>query len=160
MSSSRIWVKLMTPEETPWMIISTDDIDDICDLKKAIKKKLSPELDSYTATGLILKVKKFSISKNNELAIELGDPRELMISVRRCFSDDCGVLVFIPTEGLEQQGLKRNRDTIDNDTDVDEEESRKLITLSTRKLKRQRKYSQRNLRQDLLINSVIERCGG
>ena len=57
-----------------------------------------------------------------------------------------------------QRGLKRHRDVDDDEMDV-EEEGRKLIALSNRKLKQREGGSKSNLRQTLLINSVIEQCG-
>jgi len=57
----------------------------------------------------------------------------------------------------EQSGLKRHYDAVDSGTDVDEE-GRKLIIVSTKKLKRWEGSSRSDLRQALLVNSVIEQC--
>jgi hypothetical protein len=59
----------------------------------------------------------------------------------------------------EKRGFKRSRDAVDDGSNADEE-GRKLIALSTRKLRRRERCSENGLWQELLINSVIKQCGG
>jgi hypothetical protein len=89
-----IWFKLTGPEETPSSEISLEDVRHVDDLKKAIKKEQSPELDAYAPNRLILKAKKSN--ESDEQAVELGNPRESIDSVRQRFGNDFEVVVSVP----------------------------------------------------------------
>ena len=95
MNSSRIWIKLVNPEETSWTKVSLENVDDVDDLKSTIKSKLSPELKDYDADQLVLKAKRST--ENDEQAVELGDPRESIASVQQRFGDNYEVLVSVST---------------------------------------------------------------
>jgi len=84
----------MSPKETPWTQVSLENIRNVDNLKAAIKNRMAPKLDMYAIPDLVLKAKKSS--EDNEEAVELTDPRELITSVQRQFYDDFEVLVFTP----------------------------------------------------------------
>ena len=88
---SQNWVKLVSPEEAPWTEVSLENVDDVDDLKSAIKSKLSPELDTFASVDFILKAKKSS--ESDEQVVELVNPREFIVSVRQSFGDNFRVIV-------------------------------------------------------------------
>src|SRR4051812_20489815 len=46
-STQFTWIKLTSPEETPWTKVSLANIHDVDDLKEAIKIKTSPDLNAF-----------------------------------------------------------------------------------------------------------------
>jgi hypothetical protein len=131
MDSSRIWVKLMSPEETPWTVVSLEGVEYVDDLKKAIKNKKSNALKDYDADQLILKAKKSS--ESDKQAALLGDPRESVASVQRRFGDNFRVLASVRCQirredvggGADDDfdehgfyvGIQNTNDNSDNDTE-------------------------------------------
>src|SRR4051812_1225994 len=78
-STQFIWIKLTSPVETPLTKVSLVNIHDVDDLKEAIKIRMSPKLDAYTAPDFILKAKKSA--ESDEQAVELRNLKESMASV-------------------------------------------------------------------------------
>jgi len=85
----------MSPKETPWTEVSLENVEDVDDLKKAIKCEKSNALKDYDADQLVLKAKRST--ENDEQAVELGDPRESIASVQQRFGDNYEVLVSVST---------------------------------------------------------------
>ena len=135
-----IWIKQIDPEVSPWTRVSLKSTEYVDDLKKAIKNKRAPELDAYAAVQLILKAK--NKYENEEHAVELEDPRETIASVQRRFGVDFEILVLVP---INERTLFYK--------------PKRLEALSIKKLQRHKGGSKNNLRQYLLINSVIKKCG-
>ena len=71
----------MNPE-TAWDRVSLEEVEDVTDLKRAIKKKESPILDNYAAMDLVLKATK-KVDDDNQ-AVEL-DARKDLASVLKDF---------------------------------------------------------------------------
>ncbi|CAG8815674.1 17058_t:CDS:2 [Gigaspora margarita] len=76
MGSPKVLFKRMSPE-SHWDKVSLDDVDDVIDLKKKIKKEVSPTLDAYSVDRLILKATKTNIQEANN-ATELDKKNKLV----------------------------------------------------------------------------------
>ncbi|CAG8486063.1 10461_t:CDS:2 [Paraglomus occultum] len=75
MRPPKAWYKLVKPESA-WDKIPLLEVEDVSDLKNAIKKAMSPKLDLYPAADLILKASKFD-NKDAGNAIEFDSESQL-----------------------------------------------------------------------------------
>ncbi|RUS27906.1 hypothetical protein BC938DRAFT_482583 [Jimgerdemannia flammicorona] len=72
MTAQIIWFKLTSPqEETSWIKLSLANVNDVNDLKEAIKNKKPVDLKDHDADRLILKAKKGT--ESDEQAQELNN---------------------------------------------------------------------------------------
>ena len=94
MTAQKIWFKLVSPQETAWTQVSLANVDNVDDLKKAIKNKKPVDLKDCDADRLILKAKK-SV-ESDEQAKELENPRESVHALQRHFGIDLEILVTVP----------------------------------------------------------------
>ncbi|CAG8833973.1 11690_t:CDS:2, partial [Gigaspora margarita] len=86
--------------------VSLDDVDDVIDLKKKIKKEISPMLDAYSVDRLILKATKTNIQEANN-ATELDERNKLVdilnefrvpydgASIKRFFAKNIILFVYV-----------------------------------------------------------------
>ncbi|KAF8470145.1 hypothetical protein BDZ91DRAFT_39197 [Kalaharituber pfeilii] len=70
--ASKAWFKIINPESS-WSKVSLEGIEDVDNLKKAIKKEVAPKLDAYSSIRLTIKAK--YDDKDPENAVEL-DPKD------------------------------------------------------------------------------------
>ncbi|RUS23587.1 hypothetical protein BC938DRAFT_474916 [Jimgerdemannia flammicorona] len=95
MTAQIIWFKLTSPqEETSWIKLSLANVNDVNDLKEAIKNKKPVDLKDHDADRLILKAKKGT--ESDEQAQELNNSRESVLSLQERFGNDFEILVFLP----------------------------------------------------------------
>ncbi|RUS26936.1 hypothetical protein BC938DRAFT_483914 [Jimgerdemannia flammicorona] len=100
MTAQIIWFKLTSPqEETAWIKLSLANVNDVNDLKEAIKNKKPVDLKDYDADSLILKAKKRT--ESDEQAQELNNSRESVLSLQERFGNDFEILVFLPADNYE-----------------------------------------------------------
>jgi len=89
-----IWVKRAGFSNSHWTQVSLDNVEDIDDLKTAIKNEMTHSLDAYASYELILKAMKKTDS--DEHAVDLKDPMETIASVQQRYGDDFHILVSPP----------------------------------------------------------------
>src|SRR6185312_15364348 len=74
MGPPKAWFKLMNTKST-WGQVPLTGVENVYDLKKAIKSEVAPELDTYASVKLTLKATK--MVKDVNKAIELDEEQEL-----------------------------------------------------------------------------------
>ncbi|KAF8437407.1 hypothetical protein BGX38DRAFT_1145162 [Terfezia claveryi] len=77
---SKAWFKIINPESR-WSKVTLEGIEDVDDLKQAIKKRAAPELDAYSIAKLIIKAKKEKNDPDND-AKELNEMAELASALK------------------------------------------------------------------------------
>ena len=91
---SNLWFTVVDLPNAPLTKLSLQDVQDIDDLKTAIKTKMPNALASYDAAQLVLKVKRRNEPDNQ--AHDLADPTQVIADVFQQFGNDCWVLVSLP----------------------------------------------------------------
>ncbi|KAF0523217.1 crinkler family protein [Gigaspora margarita] len=98
--------KVLFKRMSRWDKVSLDDVDDVIDLKKKIKKEVSPTLDAYSVDRLILKATKTNIQEANN-ATELDERNKLVdilnefrvpydgASIKRSFAENIILFVYV-----------------------------------------------------------------
>lgn len=103
--AAKAWFKLVNPESR-WDKVSLEGIEDMADIKKAIKAEVAPQLDAYSAASLTIKATKGS--KNAGHAVELDEEEDLKSvlghfeienppSVQRSFAQNIRLFASIPS---------------------------------------------------------------
>jgi hypothetical protein len=82
MAPPKAWYKLMKPEYS-WDKVPLIKINDVADLKAAIKKAASPVLDTYFTGQLVLKVSKWCKEENQ--AVEVGAD-DTLVSILKTYA--------------------------------------------------------------------------
>ncbi|CAG8563210.1 8831_t:CDS:2 [Paraglomus occultum] len=105
MPSPKAWYKLMNPESA-WDKVSLEEVNDVADLKKAVKKEAAPKLDAFAASDLTIKVLKDC--KNGSRAIEVH-PQKTLAAIIRALEDPAAVLAHLEIESpLAQKHFAEN----------------------------------------------------
>jgi len=94
MTAQKIWFKLTSPQETSWIKLSLKDVDDVNDLKKAIKTEKPVDLKDYDADRLILEAKKND--EDDDQAKELDNPEQSIESIQQHFGNNFRIIVSVP----------------------------------------------------------------
>ncbi|CAG8634545.1 6059_t:CDS:2 [Paraglomus brasilianum] len=111
MGPPKAWFKLMNTKST-WGQVPLTGVENVYDLKKAIKSEVAPELDTYASVKLTLKATK--MVKDVNKAIELDEEQELasilknfdmtvlddVTWVQRSFAKNIRLFVYTPSETM------------------------------------------------------------